>query len=263
MPLPSKLIAQAWGRPGVEEPASPARTETQTVSGVEMVLRLPSRLRYDSRILVCVGGRDWFGSQTLEAFKLSEWADAKGWILLAPTFGGDRYWEPERGMGRVLRAMVAGVFARNGIEERPIFVLGYSAGGQFAALLQEYDSSLVAAWAVYGCGVFPERPTGKAPEGLVMCGEDDADRLRIGREFAYTARELGQGIVRKVFDKAGHELPPSAIALARAWFSAIDADGGRCAVWGLDDAGRVRPKDEIDKEFRNPLHSHEVLRLWR
>lgn len=96
-----------------------------------------------------------------------------------------------------------------------------------------------------------------------MCGEGDADRLRIGREFAYAAREAGRGVVWKVFDGIGHELPPPAVALARAWFAAIDADGGRCAVWGEDDTGRVRPADEIDAEFRNPLHSPEVLRLWR
>lgn len=263
IPLPSGAVARAWGRPGCGGSALPARTETQSVHGVEMVVRLPAGLRYGSRILVCVGGRDWSGTRTLGAFGLSAWADARGWVLLAPSFRGGRYWKPASGSGRALRAAVSGIFARHGIEERPVFVLGYSAGGQFAALLQAYDPDLVAAWAVYGCGVFPERPAGRGPEGFVMCGEGDADRLRIGREFAYAAREAGRGVVWKVFDGIGHELPPPAVALARAWFAAIDADGGRCAVWGEDDTGRVRPADEIDAEFRNPLHSPEVLRLWR
>ncbi len=262
IPLPSESVARAWGQSGCGETAHPSCIETRTVEGVEMVIRLPAGLRYGSRILVCVGGRDWTGRRTLDAFGISEWADARGWVLMAPSFGGERYWEPERDSGRVLRAAVAEVFARHGIEERPAFVLGYSAGGQFAALLQERDPNLVAAWAVYGCGVFPEA-AGERPEGLVMCGEGDAERLRIGREFAYSAREAGRGIVWKVFGGANHGLPTQAVALARAWFAAIDADGGRCAVWGEDDTGRVRQKEEIDAEFRNPLHSHEVLRLWR
>lgn len=263
IPIPSESVTRAWGSPGLGESAPSAHTETQSVDGVEMVVRIPPGLRYGSRILVCVGGRDWTGTRTLEAFGLAAWADAKGWVLVAPSFRGERYWEPGQGTGRALRAVVASVFSRHGIEERPVFVLGYSAGGQFAALLQAYDPHLVAAWAVYGCGIFPERPSGNGADGLVMCGEGDADRLRIGREFAYAAREAGRGVAWKVFDGDGHGLPSRAVVLARAWFAAIDADGGRCAVWGEDDTGRVRPANEIDAEFRNPLHSHDVLRLWR
>lgn len=261
IPLPSELIARAWGQRGEGESVRSACIVTQVVDGVEMIVRLPARLQYKSRILVCVGGRDWSGRRTLDVFGLYEWADTQGWILLAPSFNGDRYWEPERGSSRALRMTIAAICAQYGIEEHPVFIFGYSAGGQFAALLQEYDTSLIAAWAVYGCGVFPAI-TGTAPEGLVMCGEEDSERLRIGREFIYSAREAGQNVVWKVFDGKGHTLPSQAIALAREWFAAIDTDGGHCFVWGEDDTKSVRPKDEIDVEFRNPLHSHKVLQCW-
>lgn len=57
IPLPSEPVARAWGRPGGGEPDLLARTETQSVHGVEMVVRLPAGLRYGSRILAGVRPR--------------------------------------------------------------------------------------------------------------------------------------------------------------------------------------------------------------
>jgi hypothetical protein len=34
-------------------------------------------------------------------------------------------------------------------------------------------------------------------------------------------------------------------------------------VWGEDDTQRVLPVSRIDREFRNPLYSSDIERLWK
>ena len=62
--------------------------------------------------------------------------------------------------------------------------------------------------------------------------------------------------------KAGHELNPVALNLAREFFAAVAA-GAPCAMWGEDDTRQIKPCDRIDVEFRNPLYNSAVADLWR
>ena len=142
----------------------------------------------------------------------------------------------------------------------PAFLFGYSAGGQLVALLQDHNPSFVAAWGVYGCGVYPDMPKAKVP-GFIACGKDDAERLRISRDFAYRYREAGGLLLWKPV-KSGHELNSHALALSREFFATV-AHGAPCSLWGEDDTRQIKPCDRIDVEFRNPLYNSAVADLWR
>ena len=260
--LPSESVAAAWGAPGRTSPRRKAvgKTETTTVGGVEVVYMIPDGVRQDSRILVLFGGRGWSGEKAIAELGFREWAIKRNWCVVAPSLSEGEYWNPESGSAAVVAAAVDALRKRHSLRPFPVFLFGYSAGGKLVALLQEYNPSLVAAWGVYGCGVYPDAPKAKVP-GFVACGMDDADRLRISRDFAYRYREAGGLLLWKPV-KAGHELNSRALTLSREFFAAV-AVGVPCALWGEDDTRQIKPCDRIDVEFRNPLYNSRIAALWR
>ena len=260
--LPSESVALAWGAPGRvgAKRKSKVKIATDFVKGIEVVSVVPGDVRSDARILVLVGGRGWTGAKSIRDLGFAKWVVGRGWCLVAPSFSKGEYWEPKSGSGVVIREAVDALCKRQGIRPLPVFLFGYSAGGQLVALLQEVDPSLAAAWAVYGCGVYPVSPVVKAP-GFVSCGTEDADRLRISRDFVYRAREAGGQILWKPV-RSGHELNDQSLSLARAFFSAVSR-GTPCTLWGEDDTRKVCAADQIEVEFRNPLYNPQLSSLWR
>ncbi len=260
--LPSEAVAAAWGTPGrrATPRSEKARISTATVKGVEVVTLVPEEIRADARIVILCGGRGWTGKKAIRELGFARWAVRRGWCLIAPSFTVGSYWEPQSGSAEVLRSAVETVCRKNGIRQLPVFLFGYSAGAQLVALLQAHDPSLAAAWAVYGCGVFPEDPKVGAP-GFVSCGVDDADRFRISRGFVYKSREAG-GLVLWKQTRSGHELDADALELARLFFTAV-ADGRPCTLWGEDDTCQLRHREEIDVEFRNPLYNSALANRWK
>ena len=103
-------------------------------------------------------------------------------------------------------------------------------------------------------------PKAKVP-GFIACGKDDAERLRISRDFAYQYREAGGLLLWKPV-KSGHELNSHALALSREFFATV-AHGAPCSLWGEDDTRQIKPCDRIDVEFRNPLYNSRIADLWR
>ena len=260
--LPSESVAAAWGSPGRTSPRMECagRMEKSTVNGVEVVYMIPDGVRHDSRILVLFGGRGWSGEKTITELGFREWAIKRNWCIVAPSFSKGEYWNPESGSAAVVVSAVDFLRAKHALRPLPVFLFGYSAGGQLVALLQDHNLSLVAAWGVYGCGVYPDAPKAKAP-GFIACGIDDADRLRISRDFAYRYREAGGLLLWKPV-KSGHELNSHALVLSREFFAAVAA-GVPCSLWGEDDTRQIKPSDRIDVEFRNPLYNSRLSALWR
>ena len=260
--LPSESVAAAWGSLGHTSSHREAvgKIEITTVGGVEVVYMIPDGVRHDSRILVLFGGRGWSGEKTITELGFREWAIKRNWCIVAPSFSKGEYWNPESGSAAVVVSAVDFLRVKHALRPLPVFLFGYSAGGQLVALLQDYDSSRVAAWGVYGCGVYPDAPKAKAP-GFIACGRDDADRLRISRDFAYRYREAGGLLLWKPV-KSGHELNSHALALSREFFEAV-AHGAPCSLWGEDDTRQIKPCDRIDVEFRNPLYNSRIAALWR
>ncbi|MDO5313429.1 MAG: hypothetical protein Q4G55_08485, partial [bacterium] len=259
--LPSATVAAAWGRPGPDAVSRKGmRISSGAVAGVEVVFAVPDGVRPDARILVLLGGRGWTGARTFRDLGFAPWAEERNWCIVAPSFSRGEYWIPSNGASDVLRRAVDALCRRHGVRPLPVFLFGYSAGGQLAALLQDSPPFPVAAWAVHGCGVFPEPPRAGAP-ALVTCGVDDTDRLRIGRTFACRYREAGGALVWRTME-GGHELGASALGLARAFFGAV-ASGAPCACWGEDGTWRVLERERIDPEYRSPLYTPALAELWR
>ena len=117
------------------------------------------------------------------------------------------------------------------------------------------------AWAVHGCGVFPEPPPRVGAPALVSCGVGDGDRFTLGRTFACRYREAGGLLVWKP-TRGGHAPDAAALGLARAFFAAV-ASGAPCARWGEDDTRRLAPREAIDPEYLNPLYDDRLADLWR
>ena len=172
--LPSESVALAWGTPGRvgTKRKSKVKIAADVVKGIEAVSVVSGDVRSDARVLVLVGGRGWSGSKTIRDLCFDKWTVERGWCLVTPSFSEGEHWGPKSGSGVVVRTAVDALCKRHGIRPMPVFLFCYSAGGQLVSLLQEADPSLAAAWAVYGCGVYPDSSVVKAP-GFVSCGTDD------------------------------------------------------------------------------------------
>lgn len=240
-------------------------TVTMEVEGVEFVLRVPEHRAERARVMVLFGGRGWPGAKTLAHFRLEELAERHGVFLLAPSLEKGEYWEPSSGTGRLLLEAVARLERMYGVDAGKLYLYGYSAGGQCAALFAAFLGDRVGAWGAHACGVYPEKellPSFPAP-ALLTCGSGDSGRDALTRQFGYVYRERGGQLLRQTFP-GGHELEPRALELARAWFDAVMA-GKKPSVYGDDDSGLRVPAArarEIDAEFRNPLFEGRVEALW-
>lgn len=260
--LPSSAVAAAWGKPAVK--TLPAAVSDESVRlrvrGVEFVCRVPRQYDRRARIVVLFGGRGWSGDRTLATFGFGNLADRERAFLVSPSFSRGEYWNPSTGTGASLASAIAELEARYGLQRQPLVLYGYSAGGQCAALFAQAKEVSVAAWGVHGCGVFPDAFVATAP-ALITCGEDDVDRMRIGRNFSCRYREGGGALLLKPL-AGGHELSPAALALAREWIRAV-LSGGESWIWGEDGTYKIAEKDAIDVEFRNPLYTAHLSELWR
>ena len=259
--LPSLALADAWGRPGRQEAkVTQPMIETNFISGIEVVARIPYEVRQDSRILVLLGGRGWSGMKTINETGFSQLADRNGWCLLSPSFLRGKYWELESGSLQVLISAIESLRRRYALRPLPVFMFGYSAGAQLLCAILSQTAIPIAAWGVYGCGVYPDKTVVISP-GVVVCGDKDSERFQISREFVYRYREAG-GLVLWKPVSSGHELNALATRLTELFFEAV-ASGKPCMLWGEDDTMHIRPKEEIDIEFLNPLHNKRLSELWR
>ena len=228
-------------------------------------LRLPRGTNACTGAMVLFGGRNWPGERTLREYGFDELADKHGLALVSPSFVDRDYWEPEAWSGAALTNELRRIEEENDIRFDRMFLYGFSAGGQCAALFADWWPGGVAAWGAHGCGVFPAAPgtrsaDGRLPPALVTCGARDADRAAISRAFAGRYRDAGGEALLKIFP-SGHELDPAALALARAWFDAI-LSGENAGLWGEDGTDRILPKARIDPDERNPIPSPAVRALW-
>ena len=230
-----------------------------TLEGVDFHYRLPRNLTRHTRVMVLVGGRNWSGDKTLKAYNFAALADRHSVLLISPSFRDRNYWEPEAWSGRLLKRAIGILENRFKITPGKVYLYGYSAGGQCAALFSQWMPERVAAWGVHACGVFPEKITQRSGSALVTCGTEDRERFQISRDFVYRCRETGNGVVWKYFPDCGHELRPAALDIAKVWFDDLLA-GRKVLCSAEDDTGKV--DGDVDIEFRNPLRSEKMKELW-
>ena len=241
------------------------------VEGVRFWYRMPALSAPSNTvqgILVLFGGRNWSGEKTLAAYACDALADQHRLILLSPSFSAENYWEPQSGSGAQLNQALATVSARTGGKAAvPLYLYGYSAGGQCAALFATWLGSRVSAWGAHGCGVYPDTCAweGVHAPALITCGMEDRERFEISRRAVYAYREAGGEMVWRYYAGRGHELNPEALHLARTWLDALIRKE-RVAWIGEDDTGRLVPAawfQEIEPEFRNPLRTETLRMLWK
>ena len=181
------------------------------------------------RTLVIFGGRNCEGEAEVSG-KLgwTRWADRHGVFLVAPGFKDDRYWNPQTWSGRALLAALAEIRKSYDIDTSKLLYYGYSAGSQAANLFAAWRPDLCCAWVSHACGVFHE-PSARMLNvpGLVTCGDADAARDILSRDFVARARAIGQPVIWKSFPNHPHDVPPGSLALARAFLEyRLEADGG-------------------------------------
>jgi len=124
---------------------------------------------------------------------------------------------------------------------------GYSAGSQASNLFAAWRPDLCRAWVSHACGVFHEPNTRmKGVPGLVTCGDADAARDILSRDFVAKARKVRQPVIWKSFPNHPHDVPPGSLALARAflghWHETMCGELGEAVAQERDPPGKDRDK---------------------
>ena len=232
------------------------------LDGVVFHYRLPKKLADDSRMLVLFGGRNSSGFRTLRLFRFDDLADRHHLVLLSPSFNGNDYWEPANGTGKLLKRAIAFLEKKHHLSSKPVYMYGYSAGGQCAAHFAAWMPDRTAAWGAHGCGYYPDIPeSSRCRPALITCGMEDSIRFVISRQFVYGYREKGTEVLWKP-GGGGHEMDSLSLKLAETWFEALlNADTAK--VYGEDDTKHIRQREEdIQPMFRNPLANDRIKELW-
>ena len=183
------------------------------------------------RTLVIFGGRNCAGSNEVSnVIGWAKWADRHGVFLVAPGFNA-----------------LAEIRKSYDIDTSKLLYYGYSAGSQASNLFAAWRPDLCRAWVSHACGVFHEPNTRmKGVPGLVTCGDADAARDILSRDFVAKARKVGQPVIWKSFPNHPHDVPPGSLALARAflghWHETKCGELGEAVAQERDPPGKDRDK---------------------
>lgn len=230
------------------------------LDGIDFHYRVPKRYDTKAKIMVLFGGRNWRGDRTLKIYNFNDLADKHCIFLLSPSFKNCDYWEPQEWSGKLLTKIIWQLEKRYNLQPQKVYLYGYSAGGQCTALFYQWMPRKVAACGIHASGVYPEKIKVSQAPFLITCGSDDNERFQISRHFIYRYREHGGQLLWKYFPNSGHELSKDALDLAKVWFDDL-LSNKKVIAYGEDDTWQV--KEQVDAEFRNPLYSEKMRKLWQ
>ncbi len=144
-----------------------------------------------SRVLVLFGGRNSSGKgMAAGGLGWGKWADENNAFLVSPDFKNDNYWEPEEWSGKALFNALQKIKKDYNICTDKLLFYGFSAGSQCSNLFPAWRPQLARAWVSHACGVFHEPTAGmRSVPGLVTCGDADAQRYVISRNFVEKYRK--------------------------------------------------------------------------
>ncbi len=179
------------------------------------------RQKQMSRVLVLFGGRNNSGkSMAAGGLGWGKWADENNAFLVSPGFKNDNYWEPEEWSGRALLNALQKIKKNYNICTDKLLFYGFSAGSQCSNLFPAWRPQLARAWVSHACGVFHEPTAGmRSVPGLVTCGDADAQRYVISRNFVEKYRKKGCNIIWRSFPNHPHDVPPDSLRLAREFLT--------------------------------------------
>ena len=249
------------------------RTRAENNRNASVWYRVPANYREIAgrkwRVLVIFGGRNCGGSNEVSnAIGWAKWADRNGMFLVAPGFRNDRYWEPQAWSGRALLSALKQIGKSYAIDTKYLLYYGYSAGSQASNLFADWRPDLCRAWVSHACGVFHE-PSIKmrGTPGLVTCGDADAARDVLSREFVAKSRKMNLPVIWKSYPNRPHDVPQGSLALARAFLEHYDAKhrddlgGGNGGTFDMDKTRFVGDDpDGVETQGTGPV---EVLVLLK
>ncbi|MBN1809479.1 MAG: hypothetical protein JW909_10470 [Planctomycetes bacterium] len=173
------------------------------------------------RVAVLVHAAGQNGASAVSTGGWSKWADKTGCFLLAPTFTQEGvpdswYAQPAAGADGILKAMLKDVTGRYRVYPGQILMFGFSAGAQFTHRFAAANPRMVAAFGFSAPGEVdsPSRRLMGIPV-LVMCGENDGERLAACRSYYQTAHGMGMRPIWRSWPGVGHELDQESITLAQ------------------------------------------------
>ena len=233
--------------------------EVLQLDNVDFHYRVPAHYKPNSPIMILFGGKNWPGDKTLSIYNFNSLADKHSLFLLSPSFKASNYWKPDSGTGELLKKAIYQLEERYKLTSKQLYMYGYSAGGQCAALFSQWMPERITALGIHACGVYPEEVKYSHAPILITCGTDDNERFSISRAFIYRYREHGGLIIWKYFSGTGHKLSQEALELARVWFDDLLSER-KIIAYGEDDTGQI-PK-YVDIEYRNPIYSEKMKGLW-
>ncbi len=183
---------------------------------------------YDSErkwpLFVYVHGTRGGGRDALHIWR--PYADQEGFFYLAPTFPDEGYTHLDGDEGRVLWRMIAEVGERYAIDDRCVFVAGFSGGAQFAHRFAFRYPKYVCAVSAMSAGSYDAPPqSGRPVPFVVSVGEDDVERTDLALWFARELRRGGYEVHYQVFPEVGHWLCPEAVQLTIEAYKSVRRGG--------------------------------------
>jgi len=154
------------------------------------------------------------GNQAMDLWR--DFADPEAFILVCPSFKDGYQWLEYATDNRMID-IIKEIKNEFLIDEKKIFMAGFSGGAQFAHRFSlrhpEYVNSVVILAA--GSYDYPASSAGaKHIKFLVGVGANDSERLEIAKKFAEQLKNNGYQVKFEIFPNVGHEVPLVAKQLA-------------------------------------------------
>ena len=233
------------------------------------------------RALVIFGGRNNLPrTEVTNRLGWAEWSDQNDIFLIAPDFDDNDYWQPQLWSGAALEMALARLEQKYPIATDKLLYYGYSEGSQASCQFAAWRPERCRAWVAHACGVFwqPNDAMKDIPQGLVTCGDADAQRYVLGRDFARACLKAGIPLLWKTIPNSAHEVTEASLKLARAflthWHNHYLDDLGLSPLSkphetfiGNDATELFYPTNDpqiknIPEEDRIPLPSKDIAQAW-
>lgn len=209
-----------------------ARKPRETFDHAVFHLWLPDNAGPVRGVAVVLDGINVDGRHLAGRKQWQDFAQRNSLALVACYFRTDdlsgmlTYSQAEFGSGRALLAGLAALGKQSGhpeMETGPLFLLGFSAGGQFSYSMACFDPERVAAFCSNKGGIYltPATEAARNVPGLFIAGKNDtASRRSAIREVYTNNRKLGARWLMAVEPKYGHNTA-NANDLALPFFEAV------------------------------------------
>lgn len=185
--------------------------------------------------LILVPGLSGRGEDfTTQVFK--DFANQNGFVIIAPSFVFDqKNWEnktsyqyPAVWSGKAMNDILNSFDTKQGLKPSRIYMLGFSAGAQFALRYSLLYPDYVTACSIIAAGEADMPTQYQATKFLIAVGDqDEQDRINKARDFYYAATAQKIDIYYKEYKNIAHQLADEEINDSFLMFSKINEVGDK------------------------------------